>query len=146
VEKEEKVVVVLLFMTLSSLLMAYLCFGSELAGAGQASGGKAPPYTHESAAGEKVSLEAEVLSKGFTYKGEHLILQVDYNSEILSVFVPKTAGAQALDMSIQKGDFISITGTISEYKGKKEIIVERKEDISVIKSSRTALQKNEKAH
>lgn len=138
-EKEEKVVVVLLFMTLSSLLTAYLCFGSELAGAGQASGGKVAQYTHESAAGERVSLEAEVLSKGFTYKGEHLILQVDCNSEILNIFVPKTAGAEALNMSIQKGDLISVTGTISDYKGKKEINVDRKEDITLISSSGTAM-------
>lgn len=133
-EKEEKVVVVLLFVTLSSLLTAYLCFGSELAGAGQDSGG-AKQYTQESASGERVSLEAEVLSKSFTHKGEHLMLQVDCNSEVLSVFIPKTAGAEALNMSIQKGDFIRVTGTISEYKGKKEIKVERKEDVTLKGSS-----------
>jgi DNA/RNA endonuclease YhcR with UshA esterase domain len=138
-EKEEKVVVVLLFMTLSSLLTAYLCFGSEIAGAGQASGGKVVQYTHESAAGERVSLEAEVLSKSFTHKGEHLILQVDCNSEVLNIFIPKSAGAEALNMSIQKGDVISVTGTISEYKGKKEINVERKEDMTVIRPSRTEI-------
>jgi DNA/RNA endonuclease YhcR with UshA esterase domain len=138
-EKEEKVVVVLLFMTLSSLLTAYLCFGSELAGAGQPSGGKVTQYTQESSAGEKVSIEAEVLSKSFTHKGEHLILQVECNSEILSVFVPKTAGAEAFNTSIQKGDLISVTGTISEYKGKKEISVQKKEDITIIRSSKAAM-------
>ncbi len=138
-EKEEKVVVVLLFMTLSSLLTAYLCFGPELAGAGQTSGGKVTQYTRESAVGERASLEAEVLSKSFTHKGEHLILQVDCNSEVLSVFVPKTAGAEALNTSIQKGDLISVTGTITEYKGKKEINVERKEDITVIRSSKASM-------
>ena len=63
------------------------------------------------------------------------MLQVDCNSEVLSVFIPKTAGAEALSMSIQKGDFISVTGTISEYKGKKEIKVERKEDVTLKGSS-----------
>jgi len=135
-EKEEKVVVVLLFMTLSSLLTAYLCFGSELAGAGQASGGEVRQYTRESATGERVSLEAEVLSKSFTHKGEHLILQVDCNSEVLSVFIPKTAGAETLNTSIRKGDFINVTGTISEYEGKKEIKVERIENITLIGSSK----------
>jgi len=130
-EKEEKVVVVLLIMTLSSLLTAYLCFGSELAGAGQKSGGDARQYTQESTAGEKVFLEAEVLSKRFTYTGEHLLLKVDCNSEVLSVFIPKTAGAEALNMSIQEGDFIRVTGTISEYEGEREIKVERKEDIAL---------------
>jgi DNA/RNA endonuclease YhcR with UshA esterase domain len=130
-EKEEKVVVVLLFMTLSSLLTAYLCFGSGLAGAGQVSGVK--QYTQESATGERVSLEAEVLGKSFTHKGEHLTLQVDCNSEILSIFVPKTAGAEVLNASIRKGDIINVKGTISEYEGKKEIKVQRKEDIIVIR-------------
>jgi DNA/RNA endonuclease YhcR with UshA esterase domain len=136
-EKEEKVIIVLLFMTLSSLLTAYLCFGSELAGAGQASGGDVKQYNRESPAGEKVFFEAEVLSKSFTHKGEHLILQVDCNSEVFSVFIPKTAGAEALNMAIQKGDLISVTGKISEYEGKREIKVERKEDITVIGSSKS---------
>jgi DNA/RNA endonuclease YhcR with UshA esterase domain len=130
-EKEEKVVVVLLIMALSSLSTAYLFFGSELAGAEQKSEGKALQYTHESEIGEKVTLDAEVLSKRFTYTGDHLLLEVDFDSEVLSVFIPRTAGAEALNSSINEGDFISITGTISEYKGKKEIRVERKEDITL---------------
>jgi DNA/RNA endonuclease YhcR with UshA esterase domain len=128
-EKEEKVVVVLLVMALFSLSTAYLFFGPELAGTGQKSGGKALQYTHESEVGEKVSLDVEVLSKRSTYTGDHLLLEVNFDSEVLSVFVPNSAGAEALNGSINKGDFISITGIISEYKGKKEIRVERKEDI-----------------
>ncbi len=128
-EKEEKVMVLLLFMTLTSLMTAYLCFGSELTDSGKETGEKANPYTRESGEGEKVFLEAEVLSKRFTYTGEHLLLQVDCNSEVLSVFIPKTAGAEALNNSIQKGDFISITGTVSEYEGTREIKVESKGDI-----------------
>ena len=130
-EKEEKVVVVLLIMALSSLLTAYLFFGSELAGAGQKSEGKALQYTHESEVGERVTLDAEVLSKRFTYTGDHLLLEVDFDSEVLGVFIPKTAGAEALNSSINEGDFISITGIISEYEGKKEITIERKEDITL---------------
>jgi DNA/RNA endonuclease YhcR with UshA esterase domain len=130
-EKEEKVVVVLLIMALSSLLTAYLFFGSELAGAGQKSEGKALQYTHESEVGERVTLDAEVLSKRFTYTGDHLLLEVEFDSEVLGVFIPKTAGAEALNSSINEGNFISITGIISEYEGKKEITVERKEDITL---------------
>ena len=129
-EKEEKVVVVLLIMALSSLSTAYVFFGSELAGAGQ-SAGRALQYTHESGVGEKVTLDAEVLSKRFTYTGEHLLLDVDFDSEVLSVFIPKNAGAEALNSMIHEGDLISITGTVSEYKGKKEINVEKKEDITL---------------
>jgi DNA/RNA endonuclease YhcR with UshA esterase domain len=130
-EKEEKVVVLLLIMALSSLSTAYVFFGSELAGDGQRSDGKALQYTHESGVGEKVTLDAEVLSKRFTYTGDHLLLDVDFDSEVLSVFIPKTAGAEALNSIINEGDFISITGTVSEYKGKKEISIERKEDITL---------------
>lgn len=126
-EKEEKVIVLLLFMTLTSLMTAYLCFGSEPAVS--ETGGKARQYTPESGQGDKVFLEAEVLSKRFTYTGGHLLLQVDCNSEVLSIFIPKTAGAEALNLSIREGDFISLTGTLSEYEGKREIKVERKEDV-----------------
>lgn len=128
-EKEEKVMVLLLFMTLTSLMTAYLCFGSGFTASGQESGKEIRQYSRESGVGEKVFLEAEVLSKRFTYTGGHLLLQVDCDSEVLSVFIPKTAGADALNMSIQEGDFIGLTGTVSEYKGKREITVERKEDI-----------------
>lgn len=128
-EKEEKVMVLLLFMTLTSLVTAYLCFGPELTASGQEAGEEAKPYTREAGEGEKVFLEAQVLSKRLTYTGGHLLLQVDYNSEVLSVFIPKTAGAESLNNSVQKGDIISVTGTVSEYEGKREIKVERKEDI-----------------
>lgn len=128
-EKEEKVMVLLLFMTLTSLMTAYLCFGPEITASGQGTGEEATPYTRESNEGEKVFLEAQVLSKQLTYKGGHLLLQVDCNSEVLSVFIPKTAGAEALNNSIQNGNFISVTGIVSEYEGKREIKVERKEDI-----------------
>jgi len=127
-EKEEKVMVLLLFMTLTSLMIAYLCFGSELTASGQEAG-EAKTYTRESSEGDKVFLEAQVLSKRLTYTGGHLLLQIDCNSEVLSVFIPKTAGAEALNNSIQIGDFISVTGTVSEYEGKREVKVERKEDI-----------------
>jgi DNA/RNA endonuclease YhcR with UshA esterase domain len=136
-EKEEKIVVVLLLMTLSSLFTAYLCFGSDLVGAGQTSGGETRQYTQESASGKKVTLEAEVLNKRFTHKGDHLILQVDCNSEVMSIFIPKTAGAESINTSIREGDFISVTGIISEYEGKKEIKVQRKEDIIVRGASKT---------
>ena len=66
-EKEEKVMVLLLFMTLTSLMTAYLCFGSELTAFGQETGEEAKPYTRESGEGEKVFLQAEVLSKQFQY-------------------------------------------------------------------------------
>jgi len=93
--------------------------------------GNALQYTHESEVGEKVSLDAEVLSKRFTYTGDHLLLEVNSDSEVLSVFIPKTVGAEALNGLINEGDFISITGIVSEYEGKKEIKVERKEDITL---------------
>lgn len=128
-EKEEKVVIVLLVMALCSLSTAYVFLGQETAGAGQ--GEKALQYTHESEVGEKVSLDAEVLSKRFTYTGDHLLLEVDFDSEVLSVFIPNTAGAEALNNLIGEGNIISITGIVSEYEGEREIKVERKEDITL---------------
>ncbi len=129
-EKEEKVVVVLLLMVLSSLLTAYVCFGSESPVDAQNSG-ELKQYTRESAVGERVFLEGEVLNKQFTHKGNHLLLQVDCNSEVLSIFIPKTAGAESLDLSIKKGDYISLKGTVTEYEGKREIKVERQEDVCI---------------
>ena len=133
-EKEEKVVVVLLLMALSSLSVAYLCFGLEFAGAGagKLSGEEFRQYSPDSEVGERVSLEAEVLSKRFTYTGGHLLLRVDYNSEPLTVFVPGNAGVEVLDESIREGDFVSITGIVTEYEGEREIKVTDEADIFLI--------------
>ena len=133
-EKEEKIVIVLLIMALSSLSVAYFCFSSELDGIGSSAGARGQQYTPEAGVGDQVSLEAEVLSKRFTYTGEHLLLKVDCDSEVLTIFVPSEVGAKALEESINEGDLLSITGVVAEYEGEREIKVEAKEDISRVYS------------
>lgn len=127
-EKEERVVVALILMALISLSVAYFCFGSGPAGAGQG----AEELTAGSALGDRVFLEAEVMSKRFTYKGGHLLLSVDHESEIFTVFIPEDAGVEAVDKAIAVGDFVAITGTLEEYEGSREIKVLNKEDIKVL--------------
>ncbi|MDD4331378.1 MAG: hypothetical protein PHD26_04155 [Methanosarcinaceae archaeon] len=128
-EKEEKIVVLLILMALSSLSIAYFCLGSDPESGGQG----AEKLSAKSALGDRVFLEAEVLSKRFTYKGGHLLLKVDYESEVLPVFVPENAGVEALDEHISVGNYVAITGILEEYEGEREIIVRNKGDIQVLK-------------
>ena len=132
-EKEEQIVIVLLIMAISSLLIAYLCFSSGLGDSGSSTG-TAQQYAPEARVGDKVYLEAELLSKRFTYVGEHLLLKVDCNSEVLTIFVPAETGAETLEESIKEGDLLSIKGVVTEYEGEREIKVGAKEDISIINS------------
>jgi len=71
-EKEEKVVVVLLAMALCSLAVAYITFHphSDARGAQQ--------LTESSVIGDDVVIEGTLLGKSFTFKGDHLLLSVEY--------------------------------------------------------------------
>ncbi|MDD3041615.1 MAG: OB-fold nucleic acid binding domain-containing protein [Methanosarcinaceae archaeon] len=131
-EKEEKIVVALILMALSSLSVAYFCFGSGPA----CTGSEAEELTAGSALGDRVFLEAEVMSKRFTYKGGHLLLRVDHESEVFTVFVPEDVGVEALDKAIDVGDYVAITGTLEEYEGGREIKILNKGDIRVLQQSK----------
>lgn len=130
-EKEEKVVVVLTLMALSSLLAAYFCFGSA-PGEGEAS---AAQLNAASKVGDKVSFEATVLSKRSTFKDEHLLLKVDHNSDVVTVFIPAKAGASSLNETLGVGDKVSISGILAEYQGEKEVKVQDKSGVVVLQTS-----------
>lgn len=134
-EKEEKVVVVLILMALSSLSIAYLCFAPSLSEDGKPLTGEVQELTAESEIGDRVSFEAEVLSKRTTYKGDHLLLKVDHDSEVFTVFVPANMGANAVDEAVNVGNCVAITGTLEEYEGEQEIKIINKKDIMVLSDS-----------
>lgn len=118
-QKEEKIVVVLLVMAVLSLIIGYFGFTPEI-----------PPYSESSKIGEQVYVEGIILSKQMTGKGDHLILQINPG---VTVFVPKENGAKEVYNIFNKGQNVKITGKVSEYNTKKEIIVGSAEDVVLIK-------------
>ncbi|HSD57105.1 MAG TPA: hypothetical protein VLB04_02900 [Methanotrichaceae archaeon] len=119
-QKEEKIVVVLLFMALGSLAVASWAFS--------------PEETEESAVQAKEdslhSLEGIVQEINPTKTGGHLLIKLD--STQMPVFVPREAGADEVQRKVNSGDRIRVKGMVAEFGGKEELKVSRAADIEVI--------------
>ncbi len=121
-QKEEKIVVVLLLMALGSLAAAFWAFGPEE--------GQAGSTTDNKDAG--LSVEGLVLEVKPTKSGGNLLLRLD--STPLSIFVPASAGAEEVQGRIKPGDRVRIRGKVSEYQGTEELNVARAADVQVLGS------------
>jgi hypothetical protein len=89
--------------------------------------GKQPfarPFSPGSPDGELVFIEGQIDQLTLTKNGGHLIASVNN----LSVFVPAQVAA---DISVKKGDRISVYGIVQTYHGQKEIVVSAPGDIRV---------------
>ena len=120
-QKEEKIVVVLLLMALGSLAVAFWAFGLE-------------EVTDNSAAAKKdasLYVEGLVLEMKPTNTGGNLLLRLD--STPLSVFVPAGSGAGEVQKNVRVGDRVRIRGTVSVFQGTEEIKVERANDVGLVK-------------
>lgn len=116
-QKEEKVVVVLLFMALGSLAVASWALGDF-----DADPGHSP---------SPISIVAEgTVSSIQPTEGEHLILWLQ--SSTMPIFVSRETGAEDVAMRVAKGDRIRATGEIAEYEGRREIVVQRSKDVEVL--------------
>lgn len=119
-QKEEKVVVVLLVMAVLSLIIGYFGFTSEV-----------PVYSESSKIGERVYVEGIILSKQMTGKGDHLILRISTPGII--IFIPRDSGANEVYDTFKNGVKVRITGKVAEYNNQKEIIVESAKDVVLLK-------------
>ena len=120
-QKEEKTVVVLLFMALGSLSVAFWAFdsGDDLQEGIVSAGDEA-----------RISVDGLVIEMNPTKSGDNLIMNLD--STPLPVFVPRDSGAKEILGRISLGDRIQVNGVLWEYNGNKEIKLERAEDLERI--------------
>ncbi len=115
-QKEEKVVVVLLIMAVLSLIIGYFGFSPQT-----------QAYSSDSKLGERVYAEGTILSKQMTGKGDNLILTLS-NLKI-KVFISKDSGAKEVYDTVKTGEKVKINGKVSEYKNEREIVVESARDV-----------------
>ena len=113
-QKEEKIVVVLLVVAVLSLIIAYFGFAPQT-----------NAYSSDSKIGERVYVEGTILSKQMTKTGDNLILKVSN----LNIFIQKDNGAKEVYNAVKTGDTVRITGKVSEFSGKREIVVENAKDV-----------------
>ncbi len=116
-QKEEKIVVVLLLMALGSLAVAFWAFSPE---EGNDDGAAAK-------ADSLLSLEGLILEMKPTNTGGNLLLRLD--STAMPVFIPAGAGAGELQEQLHAGDRIRIRGTIEDFHGSEELKISRASDV-----------------
>ena len=119
-QKEEKIVVVLLAMAVLSLIIGYFGFIPQAAA-----------YSSESKIGERVYAEGTVLSKQMTAKGDNLILRISSLNTNIKVFIPKDNGAKEVYNLLKNGDRVRIDGKVAEFRDEREIVVESAKDIAI---------------
>ncbi len=128
-EKEEKIVAVLLVMAILSLGVAYVTFFLD---DGSSIGSDALQLTERSSVGDLVYFEGSILSKKFTFKGDHLLLSVDYDPNVVKVFIPNNNGAVDVDNMVNENDYVRIQGIMDEYQDEREVVVQNKNDVTVL--------------
>jgi DNA/RNA endonuclease YhcR with UshA esterase domain len=82
-------------------------------------------FTNTTADGELVFLEGTIDQVSLTKSGGHINLRI-HN---MTVFIPAQA---ARDIAFQKGQWISLYGTVETYRGEKEIVVGSAGDIRLM--------------
>jgi DNA/RNA endonuclease YhcR with UshA esterase domain len=115
-ERQERLAIILLFGVAIVVIAAHLV----LTGVGKQP--FARPFTNNSVDGELVFIEGSVDQITLTKSGGHMTIMMNN----LSIFLPAQV-VQGVDL--QKGDRISVYGTVQTYRGKKEIMVSSAEDI-----------------
>jgi DNA/RNA endonuclease YhcR with UshA esterase domain len=119
-ERQERMAILLLIGVAVAVIAAHFILGSL--GKQQFS----KTFTNNSADGELVHVEGTIDQVALTKTGGHLTLQIDN----LTIFIPAQA---ARDLTVKKGQNISVYGVVETYRGKKEILVSSAEDIRFVK-------------
>ena len=118
-ERQERIAILLLVGVAIIVIVAHLV----LAGLGKQP--FARPFTNSSADGELVVVEGKIDQISLTKSGGHMTVSVNN----LSVFLP----AQVVqEITLQKGDTISVYGIVQTYRGKKEIVVNSAGDVRIL--------------
>jgi DNA/RNA endonuclease YhcR with UshA esterase domain len=118
-ERQERVAVFLLLGVIIAVISAHLVLGTL---------GKQPfahPFTNNSADGELVIVKGSIDRVVYTQTGGHVNLYVNN----ITIFVPAQV---AQELTLRRGDSISIYGVVQTYRGEKEIVVSSKKDIALI--------------
>jgi hypothetical protein len=118
-ERQERVAFLLL------VAVAVMVIGAHLILAGLGKQPFARPFTNSSSDGELVFVEGQIDQITLTKSGGHMTVSVNN----LSIFLPAQV---AQGVPLQKGDRISVYGTVQTYRGKKEIVVSVANDIRLL--------------
>jgi len=118
-ERQERAAMVLLLCVVITVITAHLVLGSF---------GKQPfarPFTNDSPDGELVVTTGTIDQVVIIQNGGHMNIYTD----TITIFAPAPVAQRLI---LQKGDTISVYGIVQTYRGKKEIVLNSPDDISVV--------------
>lgn len=127
-QKEEKVVFVLLLMALGSLAAAFWAFSPDDAGADSSPGYGVQERSED--AGTIASVQGMIVEVKPTKTGGHLLIKIDSTAD--PIFISRMAGAEKLSGLLKSGDRITAKGMQRDYQGQGEIEVSRLSDIQIL--------------
>jgi DNA/RNA endonuclease YhcR with UshA esterase domain len=116
IQKEEKIVAVLLVMAVLSLIIGYFGFVPQVAA-----------YSDNSKIGERIRVEGTILSKQMTATGDNLVLSISNHN--VKVFISRDNGAKEVYEILNPGDQVHINGKVAQYRNIREIVIESAIDI-----------------
>ncbi|MDD4651713.1 MAG: hypothetical protein PHQ34_05730 [Methanothrix sp.] len=125
-QKEEKIVVVLLLMALGSLAVAFWAFAPDSSDQDSSFGSESQKDVSSSTS----IIEGRILQIKPTRSGGNLLIELE-GSET-DIFVPAKSGAKELLSRIKAGDRLSVRGTVSSYQGSEELVVSSPTDVQVL--------------
>lgn len=128
-QKEEKMVFVLLLMVLGSLAVAFWAFAPD---DGRNDGISASPLPEKSNSGMSTLAEGLVEEIKPTKSGGHVLVTIDSTS--VPIFITSQAGAEKILGELKRGDRLWVKGMQKDYQGRDEIEVTRPSDVKIIKS------------
>jgi hypothetical protein len=127
-QKEEKMVFVLLLMALGSLAVAFWAFSSD---EGKSESFDGSEIGTESGNAETLtSVEGIVVNIKPTKSGGHLMISLDETA--LTLFISRSAGAEELSGKLKKGARIRARGIQRVYQGQEELEVSRISDVQIL--------------
>lgn len=126
-QKEEKMVFVLLLMALGSLAVAFWAFSSDDGSDDNISDSE---FQEEYDAGISALVEGLVQEIKPTKSGGHILITID--SSPTPIFISRQAGAEKLLEVLKRGDRIRAKGMQRDYQGQKEIDVTRPSDVKIL--------------
>ena len=128
-QREEKMVFVLLLMALGSLAVAFWAFAPD---DGRNDSVSSSPLPERYDSGMSALVEGLVKEIKPTKSGGHILVSID--STPLPIFITRQAGAEKILGSLKRGDRLWVRGMQKDYQGRKEIEVTRPSDVKIIKS------------
>lgn len=118
-------------MAFSTLFLLYAVLPADHVS--RTSGGEKSVIPTVNDIGKTVYTEGTVMSKRMTYKGGHLIIQMECaDHTVLPVFIPKSSGASAVYSKTNAGDRIGVRGSVEEYGGTLELVLKNEADFHLL--------------